>query len=96
MSDINLVTVLELTVHTYLNHSEKGKQKFKIPIWKRTNKSEDYEISKKIIELTIIEFSRIIWNMIGIGVGAVPEGAKMKSHIIRTRPNQNPNQIFTG
>ena len=41
-------------------------------------------MSKKIIELTIIEFSRIIWNMIGIGVGAVPEGAKMKSNIIRT------------
>ena len=51
--------------------------------WKRTNKSEDYEISKKIIELTIIEFSRIIWNMIGIGVGTVSEGAKMKSPIIR-------------
>jgi hypothetical protein len=44
----------------------------------------DYEISKRIFELTIVEFSRIIWNMIGIGVGAVPEGAKMKSHIIRT------------
>ena len=44
----------------------------------KANKRADYEISKKIIELTIIEFSRIIWNMIGIGVGAVPEGAKMK------------------
>ena len=47
MSDINLVTVLELTVHTYLNHSEKENRNLKFQYGKEQIKAKIMRSLKK-------------------------------------------------